>query len=81
MVCGAHDDRDLDIEKGWQTSWAHGDSESEQKGFAFSQGVARDRQNKTCDRCYPSSQVSEAIRYLETGRARGKVVITVEHSD
>ncbi len=33
------------------------------------------------DRTYPLSQVPEAIRYLETGRARGKVVITVEHND
>jgi NADPH:quinone reductase-like Zn-dependent oxidoreductase len=29
------------------------------------------------DRCYPLAQVPDAIRYLETGRARGKVVITV----
>jgi NADPH:quinone reductase-like Zn-dependent oxidoreductase len=29
------------------------------------------------DRCYPLQEVPEAIRYLETGRARGKVVITV----
>lgn len=29
------------------------------------------------DRTYPLSQVPEAIRYLETGHARGKVVITV----
>ncbi len=29
------------------------------------------------DRCYPLSETAEAIRYLETGRARGKVVITV----
>jgi len=29
------------------------------------------------DRCYPLDQTSEAIRYLETSRARGKVVITV----
>lgn len=29
------------------------------------------------DRTYPLSEVPEAIRYLETGRARGKVVITV----
>lgn len=33
------------------------------------------------DRTYSLSQVPEAIRYLETGRARGKVVITVEHDD
>jgi NADPH:quinone reductase-like Zn-dependent oxidoreductase len=29
------------------------------------------------DRTYPLSEVPEAIRYLETGHARGKVVITV----
>jgi len=30
------------------------------------------------DRRYPLSATAEAIRYLETGRARGKVVITLE---
>lgn len=29
------------------------------------------------DRTYPLSEVPEAIRYLETGHAKGKVVITV----
>jgi NADPH:quinone reductase-like Zn-dependent oxidoreductase len=29
------------------------------------------------DRTYPLSEVPEAIRYLEQGHARGKVVITV----
>ena len=29
------------------------------------------------DRTYPLSEVPEAIRYLEQGNARGKVVITV----
>lgn len=29
------------------------------------------------DRCYPLTETAEAIRYLETGRARGKVIITV----
>ncbi len=32
------------------------------------------------DRSYPLSEVAEAIRYLEAGKARGKVVITVEHN-
>ena len=32
------------------------------------------------DRVYPLSEVAEAIRYLEEGHARGKVVITVEHN-
>ena len=29
------------------------------------------------DRCYPLAETAEAIRYLETARARGKVIITV----
>ena len=33
------------------------------------------------DRCYPLSETAEAIRYLEEGHARGKVVITVEHNN
>ncbi len=31
------------------------------------------------DRCYPLSEVPEALRYVEEGHARGKVVITVDH--
>lgn len=31
------------------------------------------------DRCYPLSETAEAIRYLEIGHARGKVIVTVEH--
>ena len=33
------------------------------------------------DRTYPLNDVPEAIRYLETGRARGKVIISVEPDD
>ncbi len=33
------------------------------------------------DRRYTLSEVPEAIRYLEEGHARGKVVITVEHNN
>lgn len=33
------------------------------------------------DRCYPLHEVAEAIRYLEAGHARGKVVITVEQNN
>jgi len=32
------------------------------------------------DRCYPLSEVADALRYLEEGHARGKVVITVEQN-
>ena len=33
------------------------------------------------DRRYPLSETAEAIRYLEEGHARGKVVITMEHNN
>ena len=33
------------------------------------------------DRRYPLSEVPEAMRYLEEGHARGKVVITVDHNN
>ena len=33
------------------------------------------------DRCYPLSEVPDAIRYLEEGHAKGKVVITVAHNN
>ena len=32
------------------------------------------------DRCYPLSEVPEALRYLDEGHAQGKVVITVEQN-
>jgi hypothetical protein len=32
------------------------------------------------DRPYPLSETAEALRYLGEGRARGKIVITMEHS-
>lgn len=33
------------------------------------------------DRRYPLSEAAEALRYLEEGHAKGKVVITLEHND
>ncbi len=33
------------------------------------------------DRCYPLSEVPEALRYLGEGQAKGKVVITVAHNN
>ena len=33
------------------------------------------------DRRYTLSEAAEALRYYEEGRARGKVVITVEHNN
>jgi NADPH:quinone reductase-like Zn-dependent oxidoreductase len=32
------------------------------------------------DRCYPFTQAAEAIRYLESGHVRGKVVVTIAQS-
>jgi NADPH:quinone reductase-like Zn-dependent oxidoreductase len=29
------------------------------------------------DRTYPFAKISEALSYLETGRAKGKVVVTI----
>ena len=29
------------------------------------------------DKCYPLSEAAEALRYLGSGHARGKIVITV----
>ena len=39
--------------------------------------MAAGRVSTVIDRTYPLSQVPEAIRYLEEGHARGKVVITI----
>lgn len=33
------------------------------------------------DRAYPLAEVPEAIRYLEEGHAKGKVIITLEHNN
>jgi NADPH:quinone reductase-like Zn-dependent oxidoreductase len=33
------------------------------------------------DRIYQLCEVPEAIRYLEEGHARGKVIITVDHGN
>lgn len=39
--------------------------------------VERGKVVSVIDRTYPLAQTAEAIRYLETGRARGKVIVTV----
>lgn len=46
--------------------------------LVFLQGLlASGKVAPVVDRCYPLSETAEAIRYLETSRAKGKVVITV----
>ncbi len=36
---------------------------------------------RVIDRRYPLSAAAEALRYLEEGHARGKIVITVDHGN
>jgi len=33
------------------------------------------------DKCYPFAESAEAIRYLETSRARGKIVVVIENNE
>jgi NADPH:quinone reductase-like Zn-dependent oxidoreductase len=49
-----------------------------QKDLAFIRELLADGQVvPVIDRCYPLSQVPDAIRYVESGHAQGKVVITI----
>lgn len=48
----------------------------------FLAGLAEAGQYKPfIDRCYPFEQIIEAHRYVDTGRKKGNVVITLEHDD
>ena len=52
-----------------------------QKDWAYLKELLEaDKVVPVIDRCYPLSEVPEALRYLDSGHARGKVVITVEHN-
>jgi NADPH:quinone reductase-like Zn-dependent oxidoreductase len=52
-----------------------------QKDLVFMQALlAAGKVVPVIDRCYPLHETAEAIRYLEVGHARGKVVIAVEHN-
>jgi NADPH:quinone reductase-like Zn-dependent oxidoreductase len=56
-------------------------AKANQKDLLFLKGLLEVGKVKpVIDRTYPLSQVPDAIRYLETGRTRGKVVISVEDS-
>ena len=53
-----------------------------QKDLAFMKELLESGKVKpVIDRCYPLSEVPEALRYLEAGHARGKVVITVAQNN
>lgn len=45
---------------------------------ALAELMASGKVTPVIDRTYPLGEVAEAIRYLETGRARGKVILTTE---
>lgn len=54
-------------------------SELNQQDLTYLGGLMQDgRVTAVIDRRYPLGEAAEAIRYLETGRARGKVVINIE---
>jgi NADPH:quinone reductase-like Zn-dependent oxidoreductase len=52
-------------------------SENREDMIALKELIEAGKVTPVVDRAYPLSEVPEAIRYLEQGRARGKVVITV----
>jgi NADPH:quinone reductase-like Zn-dependent oxidoreductase len=55
-----------------------GTVEPNQKDMAFAMELLENgKVVSVIDRCYPLSETAEAIRYLETGRTRGKIVIGV----
>jgi NADPH:quinone reductase-like Zn-dependent oxidoreductase len=55
-----------------------GSARSNQQDLLYIKELLETRKvSPVIDRCYPLSETAEAIRYLETGRARGKVVMMV----
>ena len=44
--------------------------------LALKEWIEAGKVTSVIDRCYPLGETAAAIRYLETGRARGKVVVT-----
>jgi NADPH:quinone reductase-like Zn-dependent oxidoreductase len=57
-------------------------SRPDQKDLAFMKELLETGKVKpVIDRRYPLSEVAEALRYLEEGHAKGKIVITVEHNN
>jgi NADPH:quinone reductase-like Zn-dependent oxidoreductase len=50
---------------------------SQQDLIALQALLAAGKVTPVIDRTYPLSEVAEAIRYLEQGHARGKVVISL----
>jgi NADPH:quinone reductase-like Zn-dependent oxidoreductase len=56
-------------------------SENHEDMIVLKELVEAGKVTSVIDRTFSLSEVPEAIRYLEEGHARGKVVITLEHND
>jgi NADPH:quinone reductase-like Zn-dependent oxidoreductase len=55
---------------------------SNQKDLIFLKGlIEAGKVRPVIDRCYSLGETADALRYLGTGHARGKIVITIEHSN
>ncbi len=53
---------------------------NKQDMLALKELLETGKMSPVIDRCYPFHETAEAIRYLEQGRARGKVVIRMENA-
>jgi NADPH:quinone reductase-like Zn-dependent oxidoreductase len=55
---------------------------SNQEDLIFLKGlIEAGKVRPAIDRCYPLDETADALHYLGTGHARGKIVITIEQSD
>jgi NADPH:quinone reductase-like Zn-dependent oxidoreductase len=56
-------------------------SENQEDMLALKDLIESGKVTPVIDRTFSLSEVPEAIRYLEEGHARGKIVITLKHND
>jgi NADPH:quinone reductase-like Zn-dependent oxidoreductase len=56
-------------------------STAQENLLALNELLATGKVVPVIDKCYPLSETAEALRYLETGRARGKVIVTVRRAE
>jgi NADPH:quinone reductase-like Zn-dependent oxidoreductase len=59
-----------------------GPADGRAEDLRFLAGLAEaDEFKPVIDRCYPFEQIAEAHSYVDTGRKKGNVIITLEHDD